>query len=479
MVSSGISGNIIPVRKAATTSSKVSQKPEADFGMLMSESLSANSLQMGTKAKEMETDKNSFSQNTVAQNAVTQNTGAAWKEQLNKSTEAKELTDSATQKNKDALKDNPEVKEALDEIRNKIKEEFGVTEEELEAVLETLGFTLMDLLQSDNLTDFVVELTGMETSIELLTSSDAALQLEELESFINGVTQELSEELGIPVEELMKELMEELPESKTGQMPQTEEKTELDEEFLPEKTVEESKNMPETVDSKEKISSSEKQQKEMDSISEQQTNEIKITRTEAKASSSKDGMEFSKHQENSGLSENVVNQFTNAVNEAFEMKGLDQVVDSVKIINQIVETAKITLNQEVTSMELMLNPENLGKVNLNVSVKAGVVTASIVAQNEAVREAIESQVVLLKENLSNQGIKVEAVEVTVESHAFEAGTNQGQNNRFQEPQEESKKNHRPLRLDSLKDLSMEDLTEEEKIVLDMMEEEGNQVNFTA
>lgn len=479
MVSSGISGNIIPVRKAAATSPKVSQKPEADFGMLMSESLSANSLQMETKAKEMETDKNSFPQNAATQNTVTQNTGAARKEQLNKSTEGKEATDSATMKDKDALKDNPEVKEALDEIRDKIKEEFGVTDEELEAALETLGFTLMDLFQPDNLTDFVVELTGMETSIELLTSSDAALQLEELEFFINGVTQELSEELGIPVEELVKELMEELPESKTGQMPQTEEKTEPDEAFLPERTVEESKNMPETVDSKEKISSSEKQEKEMEPIGERQTNEVKIIRTEEKASSSKDGMKFSGHQENNGFSENVVNQFANAVNEAFEMKGLDQVVDSVKIINQIVETAKITLNQEVTSMELMLNPENLGKVNLNVSVKAGVVTASIVAQNEAVREAIESQVILLKENLSNQGIKVEAVEVTVESHAFEAGTNQGQNNRFQESQGESRKNQRPLRLDSLEDLSMEDLTEEEKIVLDMMEEEGNQVNFTA
>ncbi|MGN0161303.1 MAG: flagellar hook-length control protein FliK, partial [Lachnospiraceae bacterium] len=75
---------------------------------------------------------------------------------------------------------------------------------------------------------------------------------------------------------------------------------------------------------------------------------------------------------------------------------------------------------------------------------------------------------------------VEAVEVTVESHAFEDGATFNQNNAYSEQQEQAAgRTRRSLRLDSLDDLSLEELTEEEQIVLDMMEQEGNRVNFMA
>lgn len=130
-------------------------------------------------------------------------------------------------------------------------------------------------------------------------------------------------------------------------------------------------------------------------------------------------------------------------------------------------------------MEMMLNPENLGKVNLNVSVKEGVVTATLTAQDELVKSAIENQLLTLKESLNNQGLKVEAVEVTVESHAFEAGTQFSQNSGYQGQEQQERKGSRPLRLDSISDLAIEQLTDDEKLVLDMMQKEGNQVNFTA
>ena len=189
--------------------------------------------------------------------------------------------------------------------------------------------------------------------------------------------------------------------------------------------------------------------------------------------------DFVKHDTPEPAVNPVINNFADAVGEVFEMR-FDERVNPVQIIEQIVEAAKITLNQEVTTMELMLNPESLGKINMMVSMKEGIVTATLTAQNETAREAIESQIVILKENLNNQGIKVEAVEVTVESHAFDANANQNQNNGFDEQREQAqKKNNRPLRLDSLDELNMEELTEEERIVMDMMASEGNQINFTA
>ena len=65
-----------------------------------------------------------------------------------------------------------------------------------------------------------------------------------------------------------------------------------------------------------------------------------------------------------------------------------------------------------------LHAEHLGKINLNVATRNGVITATITAQNESVKAAIENQVIQLKESMNNQGLKVENVEATVASHEF-------------------------------------------------------------
>ena len=62
----------------------------------------------------------------------------------------------------------------------------------------------------------------------------------------------------------------------------------------------------------------------------------------------------------------------------------------------------------------MLNPENLGKVHVAVTAKQGIVTAQLTAQNEQVKAALENQMTALKEQFNNQGVKVEAVEITVD-----------------------------------------------------------------
>ena len=41
------------------------------------------------------------------------------------------------------------------------------------------------------------------------------------------------------------------------------------------------------------------------------------------------------------------------------------------IVEQVVEQIKVSIKPEATSMELQLNPENLGKINLSVASKDG------------------------------------------------------------------------------------------------------------
>ena len=72
-------------------------------------------------------------------------------------------------------------------------------------------------------------------------------------------------------------------------------------------------------------------------------------------------------------------------------------------------------------------------MHIQLATKGGVVTAQITTQNEAVKNAIETQVVQLKDNLEEQGVKVEAVEVSVASHQMEKNLDQnGQDHQSQE-----------------------------------------------
>ena len=73
----------------------------------------------------------------------------------------------------------------------------------------------------------------------------------------------------------------------------------------------------------------------------------------------------------------------------------------------------------MTQMEMELHPASLGNVRVQVAAKDGVITANFTTENESVKAALETQVVTLKNQLEEQGIKVEAVEVTVSSNAFE------------------------------------------------------------
>ena len=98
-----------------------------------------------------------------------------------------------------------------------------------------------------------------------------------------------------------------------------------------------------------------------------------------------------------------------------------------EIANQIMEHIKITIRPEQTNMELQLNPEHLGRVNLTITEKEGMMTAQFTTQSEVAKEAIESQMTALRESLQNQGIKVEAIEVTVSEFGFERDRQSEQN----------------------------------------------------
>lgn len=152
-------------------------------------------------------------------------------------------------------------------------------------------------------------------------------------------------------------------------------------------------------------------------------------------------------------------------------------VDVQDILQQISEFTRVTVTRDVSTLEMQLNPEHLGKLYMQLSSREGVITAQLIAQNEAVKHALESQVNVLKENMNNQGMKVEAVEVTVASHEFEEQF-QSEQQMDRQQEQESPRQRRFLNVEQLDELSGQ-LSEEDSLAARIMVENGNSVDMTA
>lgn len=151
---------------------------------------------------------------------------------------------------------------------------------------------------------------------------------------------------------------------------------------------------------------------------------------------------------------------------------------AMRIMNQVLDALKVVSKENMTSMEMQLSPESLGKINVQVVVKEGIVTAQIVAQNEAVKEAIESQITVLKDNMAGQDIKIQEVEVTVSSHAFEENLQQGGENRQNEQQDNRR---RKFVDEDGQDMGITDINRLKEEVKEeiMKEQNGSSVSYQA
>jgi flagellar hook-length control protein FliK len=131
-------------------------------------------------------------------------------------------------------------------------------------------------------------------------------------------------------------------------------------------------------------------------------------------------------------------------------------------------------------MKMTLNPEGLGKIFLEVTQKGNEITAKIFTENDAVKNALESQMANLRLETNQGNTKVTSIEVSVGTHEFEKNLEENPqgDQRREEQTNQTQKKTRGINLNSLDDLSGL-MSEEDLLIAQMMKDNGNTLDFQA
>lgn len=365
-----------------------------------------------------------------------------------------------------------ELEAAAEELKGEIAEKLDISIEELEAVMETLGLTDASLFTQEGMTALVMEVEQLSTPVELLTNGDAYLALQELNATAGEILEQVQSNC-----ELTDAKMQEVLEQFAKNVEETQEVA-----------VTEPEIQSVNIETEEAKTQTEKTAVETDTetvsdTSAEETNLIKETvSADAKENTANhSGQEQGAEQNQQAIvSNNPQVNNTQTVNQTvtdFSQNLPTGDVTTQQIYDQIGEYIKTNIRPEVSEVEMQLNPENLGSLHIHLSSKQGNVTAQFTVQNELVKAALEVQLIQLKENFAEQGIKVDAVEVTVESHAFNQNMQQSSSENAEAQAETKRTGIRSINLNG--DWTEEELTEAEQLVAEMMAADGNTVDYKA
>lgn len=370
-----------------------------------------------------------------------------------------------------------DLNEFEENVMDEISEKMEVSIEDIQNALDELGLTVFDLLNPKNLATVVAELTGATNTMELLVSAD----FQELLGSIGQMGSDLMKQLNIQMDQIDELVM---------QMDTLDENQaiDIDISLLQEENVQNQPMVEEAALSATEEPDSWSEAKviveDLRETTEGQEETSSFVKAVGESDQENSTMDLSSGSENGNRmmsdGQNVLHQNLENAVQGEEAAGTIRYsdIDVFDMIEQVARNVRVVLEADVTSMEMQLNPENLGKIYLHVSSKEGTVHAQIAAQNEIVKEALEMQVATLRENLSQAGVKVDSVEVTIASHEFERNLEQNEQGQQQNPDEGKKAPRRNLKLDSLDELSGL-MSEEEALVAQIMRDNGNSVDFTA
>lgn len=429
----------------------------------------------------------------------------------------KNLVRNGTEGRADAVSVQDKAAEAEKTFEKNVKdiltEELDVTEEQVEQAMEILGISYLELMNPSQLSQLVAVLTQTEDTCQLLMNESFRGIMQQ----VDALSRELTQEFAIPREQLMQlgsQMAEESAAAVTVLPAGEADASENEQLMQPDVTVQEEiggdsqgEEPVQTVQTTgvqagaQKVQVQAEQSQESQNRGEEQESPVitvnEVTREDAsmeQPDQENAGMNSQTGKDEAGQDKGriqIVEHAAFAVNHELnpvEAEAPQPVfytapdVDVDSIMRQISEFARVNFSQENTTLEMQLNPQNLGRLYLHISTTSeGNVTARIAATDETVKQLLEVQLADLRTSLNQQGIKVDAIEVTVASHEFERNLEQNaagqQQQAEQQEREQSRGSRRIFRgeLDELSGL----MSEEEVLAARIMKDHGNTMDVTA
>lgn len=434
MVSPAVVGTGSTNKVSGTAQTKASAKKSGDFKSVMADSL-ANGATNGNIGKTNIKDNLINVQNTNTNKISAKNNTSEDKSSVTgtaKNADTSNISDVNSKADNKDVTDT--VKEVCEDIKDAIKEEFNVSDEDIKVAMELLGLTALDLLSTAKVAELIEQLTGTD-ALTLITNEDMMQSFNNIINVVDEANADIAGMLGVKTEEVgivlgqndIAPVVNSEDTAKQDNVKEADAKNADD-------------NINQTVDNQE-------------SLSEVLAKKI-TTESDGKA---KNNMSESNEANNKVTYADVADNMISNITDTFADIITEDIstVKEADIVNQVIDSVKLMASRELTSMEVMLNPEHLGSVHITVTARNGIVSAQIAAQNEQVKTALENQMVTLREQFESQGLKVDVVEITVMAHSFEAGQNFGQSE--SERKQGESKVHRKLDLSSFDDELEEDL----------------------
>ena len=397
--------------------------------------------------------------------------------------------------------DEAQTEQLCQEVIADAAQALGISQDELLSIMEMLGLSVADLMQTGNVAQIVAQAMNVEGA-DIVVSEELTGMVMDIAAVASEDLQAAADQLGMSLEELTAKIEEQV--SAAANAPAFEsvetvqevtvdvQNTALAQEQIAPVVQNTEKADVKTDDADEKVEAVDTQDDAETVINKTQSETVSAENTAKenegghKGRSNNNDGNADKNQMQLGAAGTapVADQNTTVTTEPLT-EGFGQRLDMERtrdVIQQITEHAKITGGDKLTNMELMLNPANLGSIRLMIQSENGVIRGQLTASDEAVRAALESQLQQLRDALVEQGMKVDALEVTVAGHQLEQNLDQsGQQAEQQAEDMAARKDPRrilDLGADDIEE-TIEQMTDAERLEVEMMRMGGNRLNFQA
>ena len=395
------------------------------------------------------------------------------------------------------------------QMQQETAEQLNVSEEQIAFAMQQTGLNPIELLTEEGLTDLVMEVTG-EDQTALLTDGELYSRIQMLFEEAESLKTSIAEEFATTLEGIEDAIAitTEAQRQMSQQVPLTEEAPESTFAFAEhagdETVLLQNTRMQGRTEGTEKEIPEEETAFTARTERTVETEQAAQTQNQANGSGNSESGSGNAQtaakqtvqvtEDHTAAQQSIVNTaegFMNAVNEAVNAQtvygsGTPVPTEAENVLRQVLDQMRTTVREGMTEVDMQLHPQSLGRVNVNLqALDGGEVVARFTAQNEAVREALASQMPQLLQRFEEQGIKVNEVQVALAQEGFnQARDGEMRRNDQQNEQQEGIDRAGRMRRVQMDFASMtaEDianLDEGERVEAEMLAAEGTTLNYRA